>query len=190
MYVTDGWMNAQTDRQTSGWTDNWTDWQTNWWAGRWVDGHTNQKTYKMTEWILCGHVMIMTVSERVVMLPEPRHSPKIAWCNYNITWSLKARNTQEIGFLAETVSMWQEFSHYTWKKLQYCNNSVVRDFVLHIQVESTEEGQQQNNTWKMYQTVNQFKKGYQHKFSIIRNKKGEFARNTKKKAEIRKKYFD
>jgi hypothetical protein len=23
----------------------------------------------------------------------------------------------------------------------------------------------------MYQTVNQFKKGYQHKFSIIRNKK-------------------
>jgi len=42
----------------------------------------------------------------------------------------------------------------------------------------------------MYQTVNQFKKGYQHKFSIIRNKKGELARNTKKKAEIRKKYFD
>jgi len=28
-----------------------------------------------------------------------------------------------------------------------------------------------NNTRKMYQTVNQFKKGYQHKFSVIRNKK-------------------
>jgi len=34
----------------------------------------------------------------------------------------------------------------------------------------------------MYQTVNQFKKGYQHKFSIIWNEKGELAMNTKKKA--------
>jgi len=36
----------------------------------------------------------------------------------------------------------------------------------------------------MYQTVNQFKKGYQYKLSIIRNKKGEFAMNTKERAEI------
>ena len=42
----------------------------------------------------------------------------------------------------------------------------------------------------MYQTVNQFKKGYQHKFSIIRNRKGELAVNTKEKAEIWKEYFD
>jgi len=42
----------------------------------------------------------------------------------------------------------------------------------------------------MYQTVNQFKKGYQHKFCIIRNKKGELAMNTKEKAEIWKEYFD
>jgi len=33
-------------------------------------------------------------------------------------------------------------------------------------------------------------KGYQHKFSIIRNKKGELAMNTKEKAEIWKEYFD
>ena len=42
----------------------------------------------------------------------------------------------------------------------------------------------------MYQTVNQFKKRYQHKFSIIRNKKTELAMNTKEKAEICKEYFD
>ena len=47
-----------------------------------------------------------------------------------------------------------------------------------------------NNTRKMYQTVNQFKKGYQHKFSVIRNKKGELAMNAKEKAEIWKEYFD
>jgi hypothetical protein len=42
----------------------------------------------------------------------------------------------------------------------------------------------------MYQTVNQFKKGYQHKFGIIMNKKGELAMNTKEKAELWKEYFD
>jgi hypothetical protein len=40
-------------------------------------------------------------------------------------------------------------------------------------IESIEEDQMHNNTRKMYQTVNQFKKGYQNKFSIIRNKKKE-----------------
>ena len=57
-------------------------------------------------------------------------------------------------------------------------------------IESREEDQKHNNTRKLYQTVNQFKKGYQHKFSIIRNKKGELAMNTKQKAEIWKEYFD
>jgi hypothetical protein len=42
----------------------------------------------------------------------------------------------------------------------------------------------------MYQTLNQFKKEYQHKFSIIRNKKGEMEINTNRKAEIWKEYFD
>jgi len=32
------------------------------------------------------------------------------------------------------------------------------------------EDQKHNNTRKMYQTVNQFKKGYQNKFSVISNK--------------------
>ena len=45
------------------------------------------------------------------------------------------------------------------------------------------EDQKHNNTRKMYQTV-QFQKGYRHKFSVIRNKKGELAMNTKEKAEI------
>ena len=38
-------------------------------------------------------------------------------------------------------------------------------------IESIEEDKNRNNRRKMYQTVNQFKKGYQHKFSIIKNKK-------------------
>ena len=59
-----------------------------------------------------------------------------------------------------------------------------------IVIESIEEDQKHNKTRKMYQTLNQFKKGYQHKFSIIRNKKGELAVNTKEKTEIWKEYFD
>jgi len=57
-------------------------------------------------------------------------------------------------------------------------------------IKSIEEDQKRSNTRKIYQTVNKFKKGYQHKFSIIRNKKGELVMNTKEKAEIRKEYFD
>jgi hypothetical protein len=56
-------------------------------------------------------------------------------------------------------------------------------------IESIEEDQKHNDTRKMYQTVNQFKKGYQQKFCIIRNKKGELAINTREK-EIWKEYFD
>jgi len=55
---------------------------------------------------------------------------------------------------------------------------------------SIEKDQKNNTTRKMYQTVNQFMKGYQHKFSIIRNKKGEMAMNTKERAEIWKEYYD
>ena len=42
----------------------------------------------------------------------------------------------------------------------------------------------------MYQIINKFKKGYQHKFKMIRNKKGELVMNTKEGAEIWKEYFD
>ena len=56
--------------------------------------------------------------------------------------------------------------------------------------QSTEKDQKHNNIRKMYQTANQLKKGYKHKFSIIRNKKGELAMDTKEKAEIWKEYFD
>ncbi len=56
--------------------------------------------------------------------------------------------------------------------------------------ESTEEDQKYNNTRKMYQIINQLKKGHQHKFNMIRNKKGELAMNTRETAEIWKEYFD
>ena len=57
-------------------------------------------------------------------------------------------------------------------------------------MESIEEDQKHNTTKKMYQTINQFKKGYQHKFNVFRNKKGELAMNTKERAEVWKEYFD
>jgi len=48
-------------------------------------------------------------------------------------------------------------------------------------IESVED-QKHNNTRKMYQIICQFKKGYQHKLSIIRNNRGELAMNAKEKA--------
>jgi len=43
---------------------------------------------------------------------------------------------------------------------------------IHKKVIESIEDQKHNNTRKLYQTVNQFKKGQQHTFSKIRNKKG------------------
>jgi len=45
-------------------------------------------------------------------------------------------------------------------------------------IESVED-QKHYNTRKMYQTINQFKKGYKQKLNMIRNKNGELALNTK-----------
>jgi hypothetical protein len=56
--------------------------------------------------------------------------------------------------------------------------------------ELIEEEQKHNSTRKMCQTINQFKKGYQHKFKVIRNKKEELAMNKKQKAEIWKEHYD
>ena len=42
----------------------------------------------------------------------------------------------------------------------------------------------------MYQTLNRFKEGYQHKLNMIRNKKGELTMNTKERAEEWKEYSD
>jgi hypothetical protein len=42
----------------------------------------------------------------------------------------------------------------------------------------------------MYQTIKKFKKGYQHKFNAIRNKKGKLVMNKKEEAETWKEHFD
>jgi hypothetical protein len=57
-------------------------------------------------------------------------------------------------------------------------------------IESIEEDYKQNNTRKMYHTINQFKKGYQHKFNAIRNQEGELVMNKKDEAEVWKEHFD
>ena len=93
-------------------------------------------------------------------------------------WLIKGRREKEK----------QEY-HHKGKEAHKIIRNKKKTYMKNV-TESTEEDQKHNNTKKMYQTVNQFKKGYQHKFSIIRNKKGEMAMNTKEKAEMWKEYFD
>jgi len=54
-------------------------------------------------------------------------------------------------------------------------------------IETTED-QKYNNTRKMYQTINQFKRGYQHKFNMIRYKKrrigNEYKRESRKMERV------
>jgi len=93
-------------------------------------------------------------------------------------WLIKGRREKEE----------QEF-HHKRKEAHKIIRNKKKTYMKNV-IESIEEVQKDNNTRKMYQTVNQFKKGHQNKVSIIRNKKGELALNTKEKAEIWKVYFD
>ena len=61
----------------------------------------------------------------------------------------------------------QEY-HHERKEAQKIIRNKKKTYMKNV-TESTED-QKHNNTRKMYQTVKQFKKGYQQKFCIIRNK--------------------
>jgi hypothetical protein len=58
--------------------------------------------------------------------------------------------------------------------------------VKHCQKARTTDKPRKN---KIYQTINQFKKGYQHKFNAIRNKKGELAMNKKRESRNMERTF-
>jgi len=94
-----------------------------------------------------------------------------------VRWLIKGRREKEE----------QEYHHKRKEALKIIRNKE-KTYMKNV-TESIVEDQKHNNTRKMYRTVNQFKKGYQHKFSIIRIKKGEMVMNTKEKAEIWKEYF-
>jgi len=49
-------------------------------------------------------------------------------------------------------------------------------------VKESIEDQKYNNRRKMYQTINQFKKGHQHKFKMIRNKKKRIGNEYKRES--------
>jgi len=93
-------------------------------------------------------------------------------------WLIKGRREKEE----------QEY-HHTRKEAHKIIRNMIKTCIKNV-TESIEEDQKHNNTRQMYQIVNQFKKGYQNKFRILRNKKGELAMNTKEKAEIWKECFD
>ena len=63
----------------------------------------------------------------------------------------------------------QEYVH----EQKEAHKTIKNNYKLYIKnvTESIEEVQKYSNTWKMYQTINQFGKGYQQKFNMIRNKK-------------------
>jgi len=82
----------------------------------------------------------------------------------------------------------QEYHHKRKEALKIIRNKK-RLYIKNV-TESIKEDQKYNNIRKTYQTINQFKKGYQHKFNMIRSKKGEVAMNTKERAELWKEYFN
>jgi phosphopantetheine adenylyltransferase len=73
-------------------------------------------------------------------------------------WLIKGRREKE-----------QQKYHHKRKEAHKIISNKTETYVKNV-IESIEGDQKHNNIRKMYQTVKQFKKGHQHKFSIIRNK--------------------
>ena len=134
-------------------------------------------------------LIIKETKQHLIEKDESTETLKNRWydeeCKIAIEEMKKAREKWLIKGRGENEE--QEYHHKRKEAHKIIRNK--KNLYIKNVTESTEEDQKYN-TRKMYQTINQFKKGSQHKFNIIRNKKGELAMNTKERAETWKEYFD
>ena len=81
---------------------------------------------------------------------------------------MKAQKHKKIGGTIRNAILY----HQIRKKAHKIIRKKKKLYIINV-IESIEEDQKYNNIRKMYQTINPFKKGKQHKFNTIRNKKKE-----------------
>jgi len=146
-----------------------------------IDNNVNEKWENIK-------TIIKETEQQLIEKDESTETFKNKWydeeCKFAIEEMKKAREKWLIKGRREK----EEQEYYHKRKAHKIIRNKKMTYMKNV-IESKEEDQK-HNTRKMHKTVNQFKKGYQHKFRIIRNKKGELAMNTKEKAEIWKEYFD
>ena len=148
-----------------------------------IDNNSNEKWENIK-------TIIKETKRQLTEKDEGTETFKNKWCDEECKFAIeemkKAREKWLIKERREKEE--QEYHHKRIEAHKIITNK--KKIYMRNVTEAIEEDQKHNNTRKMYQTVNQFKIGYQHKFSVIRNKKGELALNTKEKEEVWKEYFD
>jgi len=129
-----------------------------------MDNNINEKYENIT-------TILKETKQQFIEKDEGRETFKNKWydeeCKFAIEEIKKAREKWLIKGRREKEE--QEY-HHKRKEAQKIIRNKKKTYMKNV-TESTEEDQKHNNTRKMYQKVQQFKKEYQHKFSIIRNKK-------------------
>ena len=133
--------------------------------------------------------IIKETKQQLTEKDEGTETFKNKWYNEECKFSIEEMKKAREKWLIKGRREKEEQEYHHKRKAHKIIRNKKKTYMKNV-VESIEEDQKRNKTRKMYQTVNQFKKGYQHKFSIFRNKKGELAVNTKEKREIWKEYFD
>jgi hypothetical protein len=114
---------------------------------------------------------------------------KNTWYNEECKIAIeKMKKAREYWLIKGRENEGQEYHHNRKESHKIIRNKKIL-YIKNV-MESIAEVQKHNNTRKIYQTINRFKKGSQHKCNMIRNKKGELAMNKKERAEIWKEYFD
>jgi len=136
-----------------------------------------------------GKTIIKETKQQVIEKDEGTETFKNKWYDEECKSAIEEmKNAREKWLIKGRREKEEQQYHHKRKEAHKIIRNKNKTYTKNI-IESIED-EKHNNTRKMYQTVYQFKKGYQHKFSIIRNKKGEMAMNTKEKAEMWKEYFD
>ena len=122
----------------------------------------NWKTFK---------TLIKETKQQLTEKDESTETLKNRWyneeCKISIEEMKEARENWLINWRRENEE--QEY-HYKTKEAHKIIRNNKKLYIKDV-IESIEEDQKCNNTRKIYQTINHFKKGYQHKFKMIRNKK-------------------
>jgi len=127
-----------------------------------IDNNINEKWENIK-------TILKETKQQLVEKDEGTETFKNKWYNEECKFAIEEMKKAREKWLIKGRREKEEHEYHHKRKEAY---KIIRNkkYMKNV-TESTEEDQKHNNTRKMYQTVNQIKKEYQHIFSISRGKK-------------------
>jgi len=135
------------------------------------------------------NIVKMVTKQQLIEKDEGTETFKNKWYNEECKFAIGEMKKASEKWLIKGRREKEEQEYYHKRKEAHKIIRNKKETYMRNVIESTEKDQKHSNTRKMYQTVNQFQKGYQHKFSIIRNKKGRIGNEYKGESKDMERIF-